>query len=57
MTGYGVKVYPKEGCFLDWEIEPEVYQRSEAFPQLKGLGFESLGTAEGLCQSPTGEPW
>lgn len=39
---YGVKVVSEEVGFLDWEIEPDMYLRSEAFPQLKSLGFESL---------------
>lgn len=36
---YGVKVVSEEVGFLDWEIEPEVYSRSDAFPRLKQLGF------------------
>jgi hypothetical protein len=39
---YGVKVVSEEVGFLDWEIEPDMYQRKGAFPQLKALGFENL---------------
>ncbi|MGF1520820.1 MAG: glucosylglycerol hydrolase [Leptolyngbyaceae cyanobacterium] len=37
---YGVKVVSEEVGFLDWEIEPEMYADSDAFPQLKALGFQ-----------------
>ena len=36
---YGVKVVSEEVGFLDWEIEPEMYADSDAFPRLKALGF------------------
>jgi hypothetical protein len=39
---YGVKVVSEEVGFLDWEIEPSLYQRPEAFPRLKALGFATL---------------
>ncbi|NER83258.1 MAG: alpha-amylase [Leptolyngbya sp. SIO1D8] len=37
---YGVKVVSEEVGFIDWEIEPAMYSESDAFPQLKALGFE-----------------
>jgi hypothetical protein len=37
---YGVKVVSEEVGFLDWEIEPEMYTDSDAFPRLKALGFQ-----------------
>ena len=39
---YGVKVVAEEVGFLDWEIEPELYTRSDAFSRLKGLGFQEF---------------
>ncbi|PSN18490.1 alpha-amylase, partial [filamentous cyanobacterium CCP5] len=39
---YGVKVVSEEVGFLDWQIEPELYSRAEAFPRLKGLGFQEF---------------
>lgn len=39
---YGVKVVSEEVGFLDWQIEPDVYQRPETFPQIKQLGFSQL---------------
>jgi hypothetical protein len=35
-------VVSEEVGFLDWEIEPDLYQRPEAFPQLKAMGFATL---------------
>jgi hypothetical protein len=39
---YGVKVVSEEVGFLDWQIEPEIYDRSGLFPRMKGLGFDRL---------------
>ncbi|MBE9079529.1 alpha-amylase [Romeria aff. gracilis LEGE 07310] len=39
---YGVKVVAEEVGFLDWQVEPERYARSETFPRLKQLGFYDL---------------
>lgn len=39
---YGVKVVSEEVGFLDWQVKPEVYQRSETFPRIKQLGFDDL---------------
>ncbi len=39
---YGVKVVSEEVGFLDWQVEPEIYERQDTFPQLKALGFEKF---------------
>jgi len=39
---YGVKVVSEEVGFLDWQISPQLYRRSYAFPRLKTLGFKQL---------------
>lgn len=39
---YGVKVVSEEVGFLDWQIEPELYKRADAFPRLKALGFQEF---------------
>ncbi|AFY70315.1 hypothetical protein Pse7367_2046 [Thalassoporum mexicanum PCC 7367] len=39
---YGVKVVSEEVGFLDWQVEPEVYEREGLFPQMKALGFDTL---------------
>ncbi|MGJ3251387.1 MAG: glucosylglycerol hydrolase [Elainellaceae cyanobacterium] len=40
---YGVKVVSEEaGGFLDWQVLPEYYQETDAFPRLKQLGFMKL---------------
>ena len=39
---YGVKVVSEEMGFLDWQITPQLYRRSYAFPRLKTLGFKQL---------------
>ncbi|NEP17175.1 MAG: alpha-amylase [Leptolyngbya sp. SIO4C1] len=36
---YGVKVVSEEIGFLDWQVEPEAYTQTDAFPRLKQLGF------------------
>ena len=48
---YGVKVVSEEVGFLDWEIEPEMYQRPRAFPQLKALGFETLNQLKDFAKA------
>jgi len=42
---YGVKVASEEMGFLDWQVDAELYQQSDAFARMKTLGFDSL---EGL---------
>jgi hypothetical protein len=39
---YGVKVVSEEVGFLDWQVEPEVYDREGIFPRMKSLGFDTL---------------
>ncbi|MEM6592219.1 MAG: glucosylglycerol hydrolase, partial [Cyanobacteria bacterium P01_C01_bin.73] len=39
---YGVKVVAEEVGFLDWQIEPEMYDEKDAFPRLKSLGFDDF---------------
>jgi hypothetical protein len=40
---YGVKVVAEEATgFLDWQITPEIYQKPDVFPRLKGMGFTKL---------------
>ncbi len=39
---YGVKVVAEEAGFLDWQIEPQTYAETEAFPRLKRMGFSKL---------------
>lgn len=48
---YGVKVVAEEVGFLDWEIEPDLYQKPDAFPQLKGLGFETLDQLKAFAKA------
>ncbi|KPQ39850.1 MAG: putative glycoside hydrolase 5 [Phormidium sp. OSCR] len=40
---YGVKVVAEETGFLDWQVEPEVYDLSGIFPRLKRMGFKKVG--------------
>ncbi|MEM9808342.1 MAG: glucosylglycerol hydrolase, partial [Cyanobacteria bacterium P01_D01_bin.56] len=39
---YGVKVVSEEISFLDWQIEPEMYDLPEVYPQLKQMGFRDF---------------
>ncbi|MEM6254755.1 MAG: glucosylglycerol hydrolase [Cyanobacteria bacterium P01_D01_bin.156] len=39
---YGVKVVSEEISFLDWQIEPEMYDLPEVYPQLKQMGFKDF---------------
>ena len=39
---YGVKVLSEEVGFLDWQIDPSLYQQSHCFPNIKTLGFKQL---------------
>lgn len=39
---YGVKVVSEEAGFLDWQVEPELYERADTFGRLKALGFKDL---------------
>ncbi|MGP1388024.1 MAG: glucosylglycerol hydrolase, partial [Thainema sp.] len=39
---YGIKIIAKEERFIDWQIDPELYQRSDAFPRLKAKGFATV---------------
>ena len=39
---YGVKVVSEEISFLDWQIEPEIYDLAEVYPQLKRMGFRNF---------------
>ena len=48
---YGVKVVSEEVGFLDWQIEPELYQQPEAFPRLKQLGFSTLDSLKRFSQA------
>ena len=48
---YGVKVVSEEVGFLDWQIEPDLYQQPQAFPQLKALGFETLDQLKGFARA------
>ncbi|MEO0801077.1 MAG: glucosylglycerol hydrolase [Cyanobacteria bacterium J06642_2] len=41
---YGIKVVAEEGGFLDWQVEPEVYDCSGNFGRLKELGFDDFTT-------------
>ncbi|MFW6357850.1 MAG: glucosylglycerol hydrolase, partial [Chroococcales cyanobacterium] len=38
---YTIKIIAKEAGFVDWQIDPEMYQRENAFPQLKEMGFQT----------------
>jgi len=52
---YGVKVVSEEVGFLDWQIEPAMYDRIDAFPRLKALGFQDFNQLRdfsyALCQA------
>jgi hypothetical protein len=48
---YGVKVVSEEVGFLDWEIEPDWYEKPEFFPRLKALGFETLAQLQEFTQA------
>ncbi|MDV3350960.1 glucosylglycerol hydrolase [Leptothoe sp. LEGE 181152] len=39
---YGVKVVSEEISFLDWQIEPDMYDLPEVYPQLKQMGFRDF---------------
>ena len=39
---YGVKVASEEAGFLDWQVEPEIYEQTDIFPRLKQMGFGQL---------------
>ncbi|MEO0853307.1 MAG: glucosylglycerol hydrolase [Cyanobacteria bacterium J06648_11] len=41
---YGIKVVAEEGGFLDWQVEPEAYDREGNFERLKSLGFDDFTT-------------
>ncbi|WP_008309758.1 glucosylglycerol hydrolase [Leptolyngbya sp. PCC 6406] len=46
---YGVKVVSEEVGFLDWEIEPEMYDEADTFPRLKALGFQDYDQLRGFA--------
>lgn len=46
---YGVKVAAEEVGFLDWQIEPELYEQPWAFLRLKALGFRDLKALKTFC--------
>lgn len=48
---YGVKVVSEEVGFLDWQVEPDLYQRPDAFPRLKALGFTELKDLKEFSQA------
>jgi hypothetical protein len=48
---YGVKVVSEEVGFLDWQIEPDLYLRPEAFPRLKALGFDQLDQLQDFAKA------
>jgi hypothetical protein len=39
---YGIKIIAKEKGFIDWQIDSEMYNRSDAFLRLKEKGFEDV---------------
>lgn len=39
---WAIKVVSEETWFLDWNVTPQRFNQSWAFPRLKGLGFRSL---------------
>jgi hypothetical protein len=39
---YAVKVVSEESRFLHWAVDEDRFERSDAFPRLKALGFEGL---------------
>jgi hypothetical protein len=46
---YGVKVAAEEIGFLDWQVEPELYDKPWAFERLKQLGFMDLKGLKTFC--------
>jgi hypothetical protein len=48
---YGVKVVAEEMGFLNWQIEPDLYTKDWAFPQLKALGFDDFGLLKQFMQA------
>lgn len=48
---YGVKVVSEEVGFLDWQVQPDVYQRSDTFPRMKQLGFDELDKLKLFAQA------
>lgn len=46
---YGVKVAAEEMGFLDWQVEPELYEQPWAFRRLKALGFTDLAWLKTFC--------
>jgi hypothetical protein len=39
---YGINIITKEAGFLDWQIEPELYDRENSFLRLKARGFKKV---------------
>lgn len=48
---YGVKVVSEEISFLDWQIEPEMYDLPEVFPRLKQLGFQKFSQVRNFSRA------
>ncbi|MEO0869126.1 MAG: glucosylglycerol hydrolase, partial [Cyanobacteria bacterium J06642_11] len=48
---YGVKVVSEEISFLDWQIEPEMYDLPEVYPQLKHMGFRDFQQLKNFSQT------
>ncbi|WP_346292076.1 glucosylglycerol hydrolase [Sphaerothrix gracilis] len=48
---YGVKVVSEEVSFLDWEIEPEMYDQPDTFSRLKKLGFKDFDQLRDFAQA------
>ncbi|MFE4106693.1 glucosylglycerol hydrolase [Almyronema epifaneia] len=48
---YGVKVVSEEVSFLDWEIEPAMYDQPDAFARLKKLGFNDFDQLRDFAQA------
>ncbi|HHP7245606.1 MAG TPA: glucosylglycerol hydrolase [Elainellaceae cyanobacterium] len=46
---YGVKVASEEIGFLDWQVEPEFYEKPWAFSRLKALGFSDYDFLRGFA--------
>ncbi|MBT9317105.1 glucosylglycerol hydrolase [Leptothoe spongobia] len=48
---YGVKVVSEEISFLDWQIEPDMYDLAEVYPQLKQMGFREFEQLRDFSQT------
>ena len=48
---YGVKVVSEEISFLDWQIEPDMYDLPEVYPQLKKMGFRQFEQLRDFSQA------